>query len=87
MIRNFIADGFARCSSRNKGGRPPRVVLPQRREIKKVASSKPAEHGPAIFPHSLSLLAEFWSLRGVPGDIKGYAVRKADVGVPVRHRR
>jgi hypothetical protein len=54
VIRNFNADGFGSLYPKYKGGRPPKFTLPQRREIKKTARSKPAEHG---LPFSA------WSLR------------------------
>jgi transposase len=44
VIRNFNADGFSSLYPRYKGGRPPKFTLAQRREIKKTAKSKPAEH-------------------------------------------
>jgi len=45
VIHNFNADGFSSLYPKYKGGRPPKFTLPQRREIKKVAKSKPGEHG------------------------------------------
>jgi hypothetical protein len=44
VIHNFNTDGFD-SYPKYRGGRPPRFTLPQRREIKKIAKSKPAEHG------------------------------------------
>jgi hypothetical protein len=44
VIRNFNADGFSSLYPRYRGGRPPKFTLVQRREIKKIARSKPAEH-------------------------------------------
>ena len=44
VIRNFNADGFDSLYPRYKGGHPLRFTLGQRREIKKIARSKPAEH-------------------------------------------
>ena len=44
VIRNFNADGFTSLYPKYKGGRPPKFSLPQRREIKKVARSRPAGH-------------------------------------------
>ena len=41
VVRNFSADGFSSLYSRYKGGRPPKFTLPQRREIKKIAKSRP----------------------------------------------
>src|SRR6476620_1517158 len=45
VIHNFNADGFDSLYPRYKGGRPRTFTLPERREIKKIAKSKPAEHG------------------------------------------
>jgi transposase len=59
VIRNFTADGFSSLYPRYRGGRPPRFTLPQRREIKKIAKSKHAEHGLPFSAWSLSKLAEF----------------------------
>src|ERR1039457_1589049 len=42
VIRNFSADGS--LYPRYKGGHPSKFTLGQRREIKKLAKSKPAEH-------------------------------------------
>ncbi len=60
VIRNFNADGFASLYPNYKGDRPPKFTLAQRRQIKKMAKSKPAGHdlpfsawsldGPAGFP-------------------------------------
>ena len=45
VIRNFNADGFNSLYPKYKGGHPPKFTLGQRREIKKVAKSHPADHG------------------------------------------
>src|SRR5450631_6356 len=45
VIHNFNADGFDSLYPRYAGGRPPTFSLPQRQEIKKVALSRPADHG------------------------------------------
>ena len=44
VIRAFNADGFDSLYPKYRGGRPPKFTLGQRREIKKIAKSKPAEH-------------------------------------------
>ena len=44
VIRNFNADGFGSLYPKYKGGHPPKFTLGQRREIKKIAKSRPAEH-------------------------------------------
>jgi transposase len=67
VIRNFSADGFSSLYPRYRGGRPPKFSLPQRREVKKIARSKPAEHGLPFSAWSLSKLAEFLVAEGVAG--------------------
>ncbi|MFK0026027.1 hypothetical protein [Streptomyces sp. NPDC090798] len=46
MIHNFNTDGFEALYPKYKGGRPRTFTLPERREIKKIAKSKPAEQEP-----------------------------------------
>ncbi|WUS52193.1 helix-turn-helix domain-containing protein [Streptomyces mirabilis] len=41
----FNTDGFEALSPKDKGGRPRTFTLPERREVKKIAKSKPAEYG------------------------------------------
>ena len=41
---NFNADSFESPYPKYKGGRPKAFTLPERREIKKIAKSKPTEH-------------------------------------------
>jgi transposase len=69
VIRSFNADGFSSLYPKYKGGHPPKFTLPQRREIKKTARSKPAEHGLPFSAWSLSKLAEFLVAEGVVDDI------------------
>lgn len=45
VIHGFNADGFDSLYPRYRGGRTPKSTLPQRREIRKTAQTKPAEHG------------------------------------------
>ena len=59
VIRNFNADGFDSLYPKYKGGRAPKFTLGQRREIKKIAKSRPAEHDLPFSTWSLSKLAEF----------------------------
>src|SRR5215212_1422093 len=59
VIHNFNADGFDSLKPRYAGGRPPKFTLPQRREIKKIALSRPADHGLPFPTWSLSKLADF----------------------------
>jgi hypothetical protein len=42
VIYNFNADGFSSLCPRYRSGRAPKFTLGQRREIKKIAKSKPA---------------------------------------------
>ena len=67
VIRNFSADGFASLYRGTRAGRPPKFSLPQRREIKKIAKSRPAEHDLPFSTWSLSKLAEFLVAEGVAG--------------------
>jgi hypothetical protein len=46
MIHNFNADGFDSLYPKYRGGRPRTFTLPERREIKKIAKSKPAASRP-----------------------------------------
>jgi transposase len=75
VIRNFTADGFSSLYPKYHGGRPPKFTLPQRREIKKIAKSKPAEHGLPFSAWSLSKLAEFLVAKGVVDDISHEGLR------------
>jgi hypothetical protein len=45
VLRNFNADGLGWLYPGYAGGHPPKFTLGQRREIKKLAESAPAEHG------------------------------------------
>jgi transposase len=69
VIRNFNADGFDSLYPRYRGGRPPKFTLPQRREVRKIAKSRPGEHGLPFSTWSLSKLAEFLVAEGVVDDI------------------
>jgi hypothetical protein len=57
VLHTFNADGFASLYPKYAGGRPKTFALPERREIKKIAKSRPVEHG---LPFST------WSLRRPP---------------------
>ena len=59
VIRNFNADGLGSLYPKYKGGHPPTFTLGQRREIKKIAKSKPAEHDLPFSTWSLAKLADF----------------------------
>ena len=75
VIRNFNADGFSSLYPRYKGGRPPKFTLAQRREIKKIAKSRPAEHDLPFSTWSLPKLAEFLVAEGVVDDISHEGLR------------
>src|ERR1700704_5914911 len=75
VIRNFTADGFSSLYPRYRGGHPPKFTLGQRREIKKTARSKPAEHDLPFSTWGLSKLAEFLVAEGVVDDISHEGLR------------
>jgi len=75
VIHNFNADGFSSLYPRYKGGRPPKFTLGQRREIKKIAKSRPADHDLPFSAWSLSKLAEFLVAEGVVDDISHEGLR------------
>jgi transposase len=61
VIRNFNADGFSSLYPKYKGGRPPKFTLQQRREIKKIARSRPAGHDLPFSPGAwLSWPISWW---------------------------
>jgi transposase len=75
VIHNFNADGFSSLYPKYKGGRPPKFTLAQRREIKKIAKSRPADHGLPFSAWSLSKLGEFLVAEGVVDDISHEGLR------------
>jgi len=75
VIHNFNDDGFDSLAPKYAGGRPPTFTLPQRREIKKVALSRPTDHDLAFSTWSLSNLAEFLVAEGVVDDISHEGLR------------
>jgi len=75
VIRNFSADGFSSLYPKYKGGHPPKFTLAQRREIKKTAKSKPAEHDLPFSTWSLAKLADFLVAGGVVDDISHEGLR------------
>jgi transposase len=75
VIHNFNADGFESSAPKYSGGRPPTFTLPQRREMKKNALSRPADHGLPFSTWSLSKLAEFFVAEGVVDDISHEGLR------------
>jgi transposase len=75
VIHNFNTDGFDSLYPKYKGGRPPKFTLGQRREIKKIAKSRPAEHGLPFSAWSLHKLGEFLVAEGVVDDISHEGLR------------
>jgi transposase len=75
VIRNFNADGFDSLYPRYKGGHPPKFTLGQRREIKKIAKSRPVDHGLPFSTWSLAKLADFLVAEGVVDDISHEGLR------------
>ncbi|MFC9398454.1 IS630 family transposase [Streptomyces sp. NPDC057027] len=75
VIHNFNTDGFDSLYPKYKGGRPRTFTLPERREIKKIAKSKPDEHGLPFSTWSLVKLADFLVAEGVVDDISHEGLR------------
>ena len=76
VLHNFNADGLDSLYPRYAGGHPPVFALGQRREIKKVAKSKPAEHGLPFSRWSLAKLADFLVAEGAVEDISHEGLRE-----------
>src|SRR4029077_6787966 len=75
VIRNFNADGFGSLYPKYRGGHPPKSPLRQRREIKKTAKAKPAEHDLPFSTWSLAKLADFLVAEGGVDDISHEGLR------------
>ena len=75
VIHNFNADGFDSLAPKYAGGRPPKFTLPERREIKRIALSRPHDHDLPFSTWSLSKLAEFLVAEGVVDDISHEGLR------------
>jgi transposase len=75
VLHNFNTDGFESLYPRYTGGRPPTFTLPERREIKKVALSQPADHGLPFSTWSLAKLADYLVAEGVVEDISHEGLR------------
>ncbi|UZG60281.1 IS630 family transposase [Rhodococcus opacus] len=75
VIHNFNTDGFDSLYPKYKGGRPKTFTLPERREIKKIAKSTPAEHDLPFSTWSPSKLADFLVAEGVVDDISHEGLR------------
>jgi transposase len=75
VLHNFNGDGFDSLVPRYAGGRPPTFTLSERRQIKKVALSRPVDHDLPFSTWSLSKLAEFLVAEGVVDDISHEGLR------------
>jgi len=75
VIGNFNADGFDSLYPRYKGGRPPKFTLAQRREMKKIAKSRPVDYDLPFSTWSLAKLADFLVAEGVVDDISHEGLR------------
>ncbi|MCX4403486.1 helix-turn-helix domain-containing protein [Streptomyces sp. NBC_01764] len=75
VIHNFNTDGFDSLYPKYSGGRPKTFTLPERREIKKIAKSKPTEHDLPFSTWSLTKLADFLVAEGVVDDISHEGLR------------
>jgi transposase len=75
VLHNFNDDGFDSLVPKYSGGRPPTFTLPERREIKKIALSRPVDHGLPFSTWSLTKLAEFLVAEGVVDDISHEGLR------------
>ena len=64
VLNNFNDDGFESLYPRYSGGRPPTFTLGERRQIKRVALSRPVDHGLPFSTWSLTKLAEFLVAEG-----------------------
>ena len=75
VLHNFNLDGFDSLYPRYAGGRPPTFTLAQRREIKKLALSRPVDHDLPFSTWSLAKLADFLVAEGVVDDISHEGLR------------
>jgi transposase len=75
VLHNFNDDGFDSLYPKYSGGRPPIFTLPQRREMEKIALSRPVGHDLHFSTWSLSKLAEFLVAEGVVDDISHEGLR------------
>jgi transposase len=75
VLHNFNDDGFASLDAKYAGGRPPKFSLPERQEVKKIALSRPVDHGLPFSTWSLAKLAEFLVAEGVVDDISHEGLR------------
>jgi transposase len=83
VMHNFNVDGFEALYPKYRGGRPKTFTLLERREIKKIAKSKPAEHSLPFSTWSLVKLPDFLADEGVVGDMshEGLCILLREEGV------
>lgn len=75
VINNYNEDGFESLYPKYSGGRPPTFTLAQRQQVKKIALSRPVDHGLPFSTWSLTKLAEFVVAEGVVDDISHEGLR------------
>ena len=75
VIPNFNAEGFGSLYRNTRAGARRRFMPGQRREIKKIAKSKPVEHDLRFSTWSLAKLADFLVAEGVVDDISHEGLR------------
>lgn len=75
VLNNFNDDAFESLYPKYSGGRPPTFSLPQRQEVKKIALSRPVDHGLPFSTWSLTKLAEYLVAEGVVDDISHEGLR------------
>jgi len=75
VINNYNEDGFESLYPKYSGGRPPTFTLPQRQQVKKIALSRPVDHGLPFSTWSLTKLTEFLVAEGVVDDISHEGLR------------
>src|SRR4051812_41928391 len=75
VLHNFDADGFDSLHPRYAGGRPPKLDLKQRAEIKQLALPRPEDHRLPFSVWSLAKLADFLVAEGVVDDISHQGLR------------
>lgn len=87
VIHNFNTDGFDSLYPKYQGGRPETFTPPERREIRKMAKSKPTEHDLPFATWSLTKLADFLVAEGVVDDIshEGLRILLREEGVSFQH--
>ncbi len=89
VIHNFNADGLDSLDPKYSGGRPKRFTLSERREIKKITKSRPAEHGLPFRPGVWPSWPASWSPRARGGNHHHLVCRSCgavkDAGCVVGH--